>query len=201
VCSSDLGKGCELTETVVTSFAAVHVVGGVKVTWRFATGVTVKRSWAERAIGDSGPWEGAGGVVANMGDECVEIDGSASPTEDYWYRVMAEVGSGKNVVAGPIVLRRTELQRRGGLISVAPSPGRGPFKIQFNVDEAGVVEIAVLDIQGRSVWLLKSGMLPPGNHSVEWDGRARGEALSPGVYMVRYRDSRGQDTRRVVVVG
>jgi hypothetical protein len=55
-------------------------------------------------------------------------------------------------------------------------PGSGPHR----------VGVTLFDIRGRRVRMLHEGLLPPGSHTMVWDGRdADGRALASGVYLYR----------------
>lgn len=64
-----------------------------------------------------------------------------------------------------------------------PNPFRDETSIRFTLARAGRVELDVLDVRGRRVASLVRGELPPGDHSVRWDGGAR----AGGVYFYRLR--------------
>lgn len=75
-----------------------------------------------------------------------------------------------------------------------PNPFNPVTTITFSVpaaasgDVQSKVSIAVYDSRGRKVTDLIKGTLPPGNHSVVWDGRTeRGEIAPSGVYFYALR--------------
>jgi DNA-binding beta-propeller fold protein YncE len=78
-----------------------------------------------------------------------------------------------------------------GLI-VAPNPARAAVTVQFGVGRADLADgggtrvvARVIDGSGRLVRRLFQGSLPPGDHTLVWDGTGRsGTAVPPGVYFV-----------------
>ncbi len=64
-----------------------------------------------------------------------------------------------------------------------PNPFNPSTRIDFTLDRAGPVEIAVYDIAGRRVATLQQGNVEAGEHHVVWNGRADdGRAAAAGQY-------------------
>jgi len=64
---------------------------------------------------------------------------------------------------------------------------------------AGPLEVAVLDVQGRTVARLASGDWSAGRHAIEWNGEGTRGRLPPGLYLIRYRFPGGQAFRSIVM--
>ena len=80
-----------------------------------------------------------------------------------------------------------------------PNPARGPMTIACALPRSGNVDVAVLDLQGRRIRTLASGVRAAGRFEVTWDGQdERGGASAPGVYFVRMNSGAEQVMRRVV---
>ncbi|MHC4137503.1 MAG: hypothetical protein ACYS0K_21360 [Planctomycetota bacterium] len=80
-----------------------------------------------------------------------------------------------------------------------PNPFRSRTALEFEVDRPGPVRISVHDVGGRQLVRLRDGILQPGRHGLEWDGRDdAGRAVASGVYFIRFRDASIEETRRVV---
>ena len=58
-----------------------------------------------------------------------------------------------------------------------PNPTGGSAIVRFSLPRAEDVRLDLLDVTGRRVVSLASGMMPAGAHSVPWDGRDAGAAL------------------------
>ena len=86
-------------------------------------------------------------------------------------------------------------------LAVWPSPARDRARISFALPAAGRAEVEVLDVTGRRVAALSSGVLPAGPQQAEWDLRdAAGRAVPAGVYWVRVRSAEHSEVRRLAVV-
>ena len=68
----------------------------------------------------------------------------------------------------------------------SPNPFRPMTTIRFGLPSSVHVELAVYDVSGRRVAVLADRVLEPGDHEVTWRGTdARGEQVSPGIYLAR----------------
>ncbi len=87
----------------------------------------------------------------------------------------------------------------GALEQNFPNPFRDRTTIQYQVTEAGPVEIVIYDLQGREVERLVDGDREPGDFAVEWDGLSASEREVPsGVYVVRMSTAGETSTIRVL---
>ena len=77
--------------------------------------------------------------------------------------------------------------RTGVLRIVAyPDPTRAGARVSFVLPHPTQARVIVLSADGRHIRTLAHGVLPPGPHTVEWDGSAAsGEPVPPGVYVCR----------------
>jgi hypothetical protein len=89
-----------------------------------------------------------------------------------------------------------------GLLAPAPNPARTLTTIAFELAEPGSVTLDVLDVTGRVIRTLASGMPSPGGrHTARWDATdGTGRHAAPGIYLVRLRTSAHQSTRPVVIL-
>ncbi len=72
--------------------------------------------------------------------------------------------------------------------AAAPNPTTSRSNISFGLPRDADVELGVYDITGRSVASLARGVLPAGQYSRTWDGRASNGSKAPaGVYFYRLR--------------
>ena len=85
------------------------------------------------------------------------------------------------------------------LSAARPNPFRGASEVQLTLAEPAFVRAEVLDISGRRVATLARGNFPAGNHELSWNGtNARGERVTPGVYLIRVQSPGFDRTQRVV---
>ncbi len=90
---------------------------------------------------------------------------------------------------------------RSGLGAVLPNPFRDVTEIRFALAAPGRARVAVYDVAGRLLRVLRDGELPAGVHATTWDGRAGGERAAGGVYFVRLETGGREETKRVVYLG
>jgi hypothetical protein len=85
------------------------------------------------------------------------------------------------------------------LAPIVPNPSPGERTLRFVLAAAGPVELELLDVTGRRVLTLASGILPAGPHERTWDGLdARGGRVAAGIYFVRLRAGGRALTERFV---
>ncbi len=86
-----------------------------------------------------------------------------------------------------------------GLGRMGPNPFIQRTTIDYQLPQAGLVNLAVYNITGQRVRTLVSQNLPPGYYSQVWDGRNDGgRALSAGVYVVRLNASGRSASQKIV---
>ncbi len=83
--------------------------------------------------------------------------------------------------------------------SIRPNPTPSAAQIEYMLPREASVRLSVVDVQGREVALLASGLLNPGRYTATWSGNtARGPAAR-GVYFVRYQAGGKTFTKRLVL--
>lgn len=74
------------------------------------------------------------------------------------------------------------------LARIRPNPWHGARTLRFSLAQAGPVELELMDVMGRRVRTLATGVLPAGPHEHAWDGRDRhGNPVAAGIYFVQLR--------------
>jgi WD40 repeat protein len=82
-----------------------------------------------------------------------------------------------------------------------PNPFNPATTIRFGLPEAGVVNLTVYDITGRTVRTLKNGYTSGGVLEIVWDGRdANGRIVASGVYVYRLAAKQGVATKRMTLL-
>jgi hypothetical protein len=91
--------------------------------------------------------------------------------------------------------------RRELALQAAPNPVAASARISLDLPERGRTNISVIDLAGRVVARIVTGVLDGGRHEFKWDGRdVRGRACPAGVYFVR-AEHRGRGlTKRLVLL-
>jgi hypothetical protein len=89
----------------------------------------------------------------------------------------------------PVLLNDKPAPAASGLrLQVGPNPFNPATRVAFHLDGPARVEARVYDVAGREVRTLANGVLPAGEHRLDWNGRdARGGAVASGVYFLRFR--------------
>ncbi len=82
-----------------------------------------------------------------------------------------------------------------------PNPFNPRTRIDFRLDEAGPVDLAVYDVAGRLVAVLTRGVMSAGLHSVTWDGRTTtGAPAAAGRYNYVLHTDAGSLARPMTLV-
>jgi hypothetical protein len=119
-----------------------------------------------------------------------------TPGASYTLESGADLRSSAPVNAvGPSVGQRT--------LALAPAsrnPAHGAVALMLTIPAGGAHgDVEVFDVAGHELWRSPAGTWPAGSQAVTWPGTtARGERVSPGVYLVRVATDRGAVTQRVV---
>ncbi|MBM3320457.1 MAG: T9SS type A sorting domain-containing protein [Candidatus Eisenbacteria bacterium] len=93
------------------------------------------------------------------------------------------------------------LPRATRLLGNVPNPFNPTTEVRFELASRVGVSVEVYDVSGRVVRRLVEGVRDAGSHAVMWDGRSeRGEAVSSGVYFVRFRAGSHAETQRVTLI-
>jgi len=84
---------------------------------------------------------------------------------------------------------------------LAPNPFVHRTRIAFELPEPRAVRIEVFDVAGALQRTLADGTLPPGRHSLEWDGAdATGHRVRAGLYFVRIGLGDLRRSQKVIVL-
>jgi hypothetical protein len=123
-----------------------------------------------------------------------QIDISCAVHGNYCYDSVLVVNARPSDTAG------APAPPRAGLQAVRPNPFKSGTSIAFNLDHPGLVDLMVIDLEGRRVRVLATGQLVgSGQQIVTWEGRRDdGRMAAAGVYWVLLRWSGGVDRRRIV---
>jgi hypothetical protein len=82
----------------------------------------------------------------------------------------------------------------------APNPFEALTRLAYSLPERGHVRLAVYDVAGRQVAVLRDGEEDAGPHMVNWDGRgARGTRLPAGAYFVQLTFRDHKEARKIVL--
>lgn len=95
----------------------------------------------------------------------------------------------------------TQVSQRLELSGSSPNPTTSGTVIRFVLPSETRVQLAIYDVSGRLVAVLKNDVLKAGEHTVGWDARdADGKKVTAGIYLCRLSTSFGSAQRKVVVL-
>ncbi len=88
------------------------------------------------------------------------------------------------------------------LASPHPTPSRGSVSLRYELPAAALVDLDVMDVQGRLVHTISRGSLASaGVHHGTWNGMgAAGTRVAPGVYLARLHAGSTTLTRRIIII-
>ena len=78
------------------------------------------------------------------------------------------------------------------------NPTRGSSRIRYALPHDQHVRLALLDVRGRVVTVLRDGAEPAGVHEVVWDGRTATGVAASGIYFVQFQTEAWKAQRRLV---
>ena len=82
-----------------------------------------------------------------------------------------------------------------------PNPFEASTLVRFDMPEAGPVSLEVVDVEGRLVKSLVSGMYAAGSHSALWRGDDEaGDPVKPGIYFLRLEAGDYRATRKMILL-
>ncbi len=86
------------------------------------------------------------------------------------------------------------------MFTVKPNPSAGWTRIAYDVTQAGRVNLAVYDIQGRLVSVLVNTNQAPGTHTAVWNGLdENGNCAASGVYFCRLAAGEEQLIQKLIL--
>lgn len=189
-------NGCEgTTALTVTSLRAVPRATSIEILWDVAIGASPAGFRLYRA-----DVAGGGERVHPLGDEARSFtDDTVLPGRTYAYR-LGVITAASEEIHGPIEVTAAE-RIPSGIRFVRPNPSAGSVEVGFATSREGAVLVTIHDVSGRRVQSLDAGPLPPGTHTVTWDGRDdRQRRAAAGVYFVTVREPDGDHVRKIVRV-
>jgi len=78
------------------------------------------------------------------------------------------------------------------------NPARGSSRIRYALPRDQHVRLALLDVRGRVVAVLRDSEEPAGIHEVVWDGRTATGVAASGIYFVQFQTQDWKAQRRLV---
>jgi hypothetical protein len=174
------------TATVLAQFDATATADGIELRWQFGEPNGLATVVVERSMGATGPWLSIDPDLSVESGVTVALDRTAEGGGEYFYRLVAQVTDGSQVVFGPVSANRDESIPISGLTLKSPNPTPGGIQVQYAVARAGQVRLELLDVSGRVVATLADRAQQPGHYEAAWEGVGPRGHLPPGLYFVRF---------------
>ena len=87
------------------------------------------------------------------------------------------------------------------LLHPYPNPFNPTTTLTYSLSTLSDVALEVFSVSGRLVMVLEDGVVSAGRHEVRWDGTdSDGNAVSSGIYFVRFEAGGKIDTRKLVLL-
>ncbi len=87
------------------------------------------------------------------------------------------------------------------IISIYPNPFNPNTSIKFNLTHNQFVTVEIYNLKGQKIRSLINKMLPPGLHSVTWDGRdEENKSVSSGLYFSKMKTTKSVDIKKVILL-
>ena len=88
-----------------------------------------------------------------------------------------------------------------GIAGNSPNPFNMSTTIEFSLPEAGKVNLVIYNIAGQKIRELVAEQMPPGVHTVIWDGRDKnGLRVSSAMYIARLSSGMQSKTHKMILV-
>jgi hypothetical protein len=157
--------------------------------------------WAQ-VLPASGSISGGGGVGLLLRVDATDLAPGVYPVRvdvrDAGHPATASLDVSVTVLASAVDAPEAARTR---VFGVAPNPFNPATELRFELDTSQWVEVEVLDLKGRRVRILHSGVLDAGPQAAHWDGTdASGTAVASGTYLWRVRASGKQFTGKMSLV-
>ena len=199
---SDIGWFDYVVATALARFDAEDRADGIQVTWKFTDDGDVAGVTVERAKSDVGPWETVTATQVREDGSTTIVDSNVESNTTYWYRLSVLDRAGQVSSYGMVSAAHASSFAGGNvLMAPSPNPAKNGAAVSFRLSQPEYVKLAIVDATGRQVRSLRSGMMAPGTHSLNWDGNTEdGAKAAPGLYFVTMRTSAGLKAQRMAVV-
>ena len=187
------------TAALLSNFVADPVADGIELRWQLADAGAFSNFSMDRSVAGSGAWEVLSAPVSRQGESYVLVDATAAAGVSYEYRLTGVSARGITTTLGQISGTVGQAITQFALTKIAPNPTRDAATVEFTAPRAANVKVAILDVAGREISVLSSGMQSAGRHQVTWNGIANGRLAPSGMYFVRMQAPGVQATRRVTI--
>jgi predicted outer membrane repeat protein len=146
-------------------------------------------------------------VDADLLTQTIDLSLDITVYEFSWYFVSAIDFSGNEslptALGNPAAASENELlPRTCALYAVKPNPFRGSTNISFELPQAALVRLLVIDVNGRIAATVLDQQVDAGHQEINWLARgSETPALTPGIYFLKLAvDGRTIGSERMIVM-
>ena len=163
-------------------FGARAATGAVALSWQpVTTGTAIGYRLYRRTLPDT-----TRSLMATLplGDGAY-ADSTVAGGITYEFELATFDGTGEGAPALAFVSVPADLLAAATPLHGYPNPARGHVTVRFDIRAAagGRVRLVIFDLTGRRICTLYDGVLPAGQHAIEWGCRSdQGNAVAPGIY-------------------
>jgi subtilisin-like proprotein convertase family protein len=191
-----------IVATMLAFFVAKDNADGIAVSWEFSDRTDVASIALDRATAQVGPWEEVTADYAKDGTRTEALDRSVQSGETYYYRLRVNERDGTQRTMGlTTALHGASGIRATALIGASPNPMSKSTSIAFQLSKPQMVNLSVVDAQGRRIRTLFDGQLQAGSHSRIWDGSDEsGKSAPAGLYFGVMYTPEGRQSSRFILL-
>ncbi len=170
----------------LTRFSATPEADGIAIRWStHPSGDTGDF----RLSGSRGPdeWEVPHSRLADGGYQAKDSSPELAAGGVVTYNLFYQVAAGEWILLGTETADLDSPPGRTRLIGARPNPFNPATSIHFDLARTAHVRLAVYDVRGRLVRVLKDEVMTPGRHLAVWEGLdGDGQAAGSGTYLYRF---------------
>ena len=112
-------------------------------------------------------------------------------------------GNNPSIYIGMWTANRTGIREgdKAPALKVHPNPVRSQTRVVYQLEESGLVRLAVYDVEGRRVAVLFEGSQGQGQHTGVWNGfDERGKRLRSGLYYLEFKSKSHTIVQKLVLI-
>ncbi len=194
------------TPVELTAFTATRRFDGVHIQWITQSEKENMGFYLYRSQTEEGGYERLNEkMIPGQGTTAIKhtyeyIDETIVENTIYFYKLQDIDYAGRMVMHGPISVS-TFAPEQYTLLQNYPNPFNSNTRIEFELPEAGRVELAIYNTSGQLIRMLLFEERAAGRHLVQWDGLdSMGRQVSSGVYVYVLKVNGQQQVRKMQIL-
>ena len=141
----------------------------------------------------------AGGAnCIELSDSMIFIGGVLGTVQGYWHTNLVAF---RRDVGPPVAAPSLAADTARFHFAARPNPFSPSTTLSYDLPAEGPVQVAVYDVKGRRVAMLRNVLEGAGRHTVSWDGKdERGTPVATGVYFARVTAAGSSQSLKMVLL-